>query len=64
MQADADDTTTLDFDEFRQRHEERCAKESLPDPTEKEHKELFLRLDLDGSGTVDLAEYVQYALRE
>ena len=30
MQADADDTTTLDFDEFRQMHEERCAKESLP----------------------------------
>ena len=56
MQADSDDTTTLDFDEFSKMRKERCAKESLPDPTEKELKELFLRLDLDDSGTVDLAE--------
>ena len=31
---------------------------------ESELKSLFVRLDLDGSGTVDLSEYVQWALRE
>jgi Ca2+-binding EF-hand superfamily protein len=64
MKADSDGNTELDFDEFRSMRIERCAKDGLPEPTEKELKDLFYRLDLDDSGTVDLSEYVQYALRE
>ena len=64
MSADADGNTELDFDEFCAMRRERCAKDGLPEPTEKELKDLFYRLDLDDSGTVDLSEYVQYALRE
>ena len=64
MKADSDGSTELDFDEFTKMHKQRCAKDRLPDPTENELKDLFSRLDLDDSGTLDLAEYVQYALRE
>ena len=62
--ADNDGNTELDFDEFTKMISQRRAADGVAPPTAKELKDLFFRLDLDDSGTVDLSEYVQYALRE
>jgi len=58
--ADADQDNKLDFDEFcgmvRQREE--------GDFTEEELRSRFNELDADGSGKVDMHEYLRFSLRE
>ena len=41
-----------------------CVREGTPVPTEAEQLTIFNQLDKDGGGTVDLSEYVQWALRD
>jgi Ca2+-binding EF-hand superfamily protein len=65
FKADADGNSELGFDEF-------CNMVRMRDPehdptakmSDEELKKLFVQLDLDGGGTVDLAEYVQWALQQ
>jgi len=64
FKADGDGNTELDYEEFSKMYVNRQLADGKAEPTEKELKALFQRLDLDASGTVDLSEYVQWALRE
>ena len=65
FKADEDGNSELGFDEF-------CNMVRMRDPehdptakmSDEELKKLFVQLDLDGGGTVDLAEYVQWALQQ
>jgi len=63
--ADKDGNTELEFDEFckmvRMRDPEESKEAAMNDD---ELSKLFKQLDLDSSGTVDLAEYVQWALQQ
>eukprot|EP00966_Prymnesium_polylepis_P146983 3394712-Prymnesium_polylepis.1 len=57
---DADQDNKLDFDEF-------CAlvrEREVGDHTDEDLQERFKALDSDGSGKVDLNEYVIFALRD
>ena len=64
FQADKDGNTELDLEEFSKMILQRREKDGAAPMSPKELQDLFFRLDLDDSGTVDLSEYVQYALRE
>ena len=57
--ADVDQDNKLDFGEF-------CAmvrNREEGDFTEEELRERFTELDADGSGKIDLGEYIKFALR-
>ena len=58
--ADADQDGKLDFNEFCQLVRDREEGEH----TEEELKKRFQQLDGDGSGKVDMAEYLQFSLRD
>jgi len=62
--ADKDGDTELEFPEFVQMIRKRDPDDSSSKMSDAELKKLFQQLDLDGSGTVDLAEYVQWALQQ
>jgi len=62
--ADEDGTNELGFEEFVKMWSAKCVREGTPVPTEAEQLTIFNQLDKDGGGTVDLSEYVQWALRD
>ncbi len=62
--ADADGTNDLGLDEFAKMWTAKCARDGAPPPSEAEVREIFDKLDQDKSGSVDLSEYVQWALRD
>ena len=41
-----------------------CERDGKPEPTDEECTFLFEQLDQDKGGTVDVSEYVQWALRD
>jgi len=62
-EADKDGNTELEYDEFVTMLRTRDAKAEPPlERSEADLKNLFKQLDLDESGTVDLSEYIQWAL--
>jgi len=62
-EADQDGNTELEYDEFCAMLRKRDAKAEPPvERSESDLKALFRQLDLDNSGTVDLSEYIQWAL--
>jgi Ca2+-binding EF-hand superfamily protein len=61
---DADGTNDLSFEEFSRMWASKCAREGAPTPSEAEVRTIFSQLDQDHSGSVDLSEYIQWALRE
>ena len=61
---DADGTNDLGFEEFSRMWASKCAREGAPTPSETEVLAIFNQLDQDHSGSVDLSEYIQWALRE
>jgi len=62
--ADEDGTNELGFEEFVKMWTAKCVRDQQPEPAEPELRSLFNQLDQDSSGTVDLSEYVQWALRD
>jgi len=62
--ADEDGTNELGPEEFVKMWTAKCERESQPVPPESELRSIFDQLDKDSSGTVDLSEYVQWALRD
>ena len=60
--ADADQDNKLDFDEFCNMVKSR--EEGAENYTEEQLKERFDALDADGSGKVDMSEYLRFSLRE
>ena len=61
---DADGTNDLGFEEFSRLWASKCTREGAPTPSEMEVRAIFNQLDQDHSGSVDLSEYIQWALRE
>ena len=61
---DADGTNDLSFEEFSRMWASKCSREGAPTPSETEVRAIFSQLDQDHSGSVDLSEYIQWALRE
>jgi len=64
FKADADGTNELDFEEFASMWRAKVNREGQPSPDDAELRALFDKLDQDHSGTVDMSEYVQWALRD
>jgi len=64
FRADNDGNTELDYGEFCGMFKMRQQADGKEEPSESDLKALFTKLDQDSSGTVDLSEYVQWALRE
>jgi len=62
--ADADGSHELGLDEFSAMVHLAYKREGKPIPNAAGMEALFKELDLDCSGSVDLSEYVQWALRE
>ena len=61
---DADGTNDLSFEEFSRMWASKCAREGVPTPSETEVRAIFSQLDQDHTDSVDLSEYIQWALRE
>ena len=61
---DADGTNDLSFEEFSRIWASKCAREGAPTPSETEVRAIFSQLDQDHTDSVDLSEYIQWALRE